>query len=58
MVSVVVCCFHFFFRTRFNSNCLASREQVLGVMLDLEKVYLNQAKISQGERLALKEIAN
>ncbi|KAJ5192087.1 hypothetical protein N7449_008229 [Penicillium cf. viridicatum] len=45
-------------RTRFSSNGLASREQVLGVMLDLEKVCLNQAKTIQGERLALKEIAN
>ncbi|KAJ5426391.1 hypothetical protein N7465_001461 [Penicillium sp. CMV-2018d] len=31
-------------RTRFSSNGLASRERVFGVILDLEKAYLNQAK--------------
>lgn len=45
-------------RTRFNSNGLASRERVLGVILDLEKAYLNQAKASQGEKPALKGITN
>lgn len=45
-------------RTRFSSNGLASRERVLGVILDLEKAYLDQAKANQGERLALKGIAN
>ena len=41
-------------RTRFSSNGLASRERVLGVIPDLEKVYLNQAKASQGEELPIK----
>lgn len=45
-------------RTRSSSNGLASRERVLGVLLDLENAYLNQAKTSQGERLRRKEIAN
>ena len=45
-------------RTRSSSNGLASRERVLGALLDLEEAYLNQAKTSQGERLRKKEIAN
>ncbi|KAJ5396316.1 uncharacterized protein N7487_010619 [Penicillium crustosum] len=44
-------------RARFSSNGLASRERVLGVILDLEEAYLNQARVTQ-EKLALKGIAN